>query len=391
MRADGVMPEILLVAGALGGSVGPSVREHDIVGMPAADARRLHAARGSEIGRPQAHPVHARRRGGNGLDVLHALGRLQDGVDQDRLLDGVLGLELRQQLIQIVDVPRALDLGQHDDVELVAGFAHDLDDVVEHPRAVEAVDARPQAGLAEVRLACHLDEAAARRFLVGGGDGVLEIAEHDVDLPCDILDLRADLLVVRRHEMDHALEPHWQRAKWLRRPDREGREVLRRRAYCAHRRLDLGMQGMRRILRCTLVSDRRESTRVSGRWRHAMSGGARCGCPRSVRQRGLVLLLSALCVFHLDVKCPLEDGAHIAVEPLLEQRTQKRGRSLIDKALCYRREVIWPRFPLRLRRAASLGGARLGSRRTELRRNDRSVAEAICRYPRSRHIACRNT
>ena len=28
----------------------------------------------------------------------------------------------------------------------------------------------------------HLDEALARRFLGVGGNGVLEIAEHDVDL-----------------------------------------------------------------------------------------------------------------------------------------------------------------------------------------------------------------
>ena len=49
------------------------------------------------------------------------------------LLDGVLGLELGQQLVEVVDVPGALDLRQHDHVELVAGGGDDLDDVVEHP------------------------------------------------------------------------------------------------------------------------------------------------------------------------------------------------------------------------------------------------------------------
>ena len=47
----------------------------------------------------------------------------------------VLGLELGQQLVEVVDVPGTLDLGQHDHVELVAGGRHDLQDVVEHPRA----------------------------------------------------------------------------------------------------------------------------------------------------------------------------------------------------------------------------------------------------------------
>ena len=51
----------------------------------------------------------------------------------------------------------------------------------------------------------------ARRLLLVGGDGVLEVAQHDVDLSGDVLDLGADLLVVRRHEVDHALEPHRQR------------------------------------------------------------------------------------------------------------------------------------------------------------------------------------
>ena len=94
-------------------------------------------------------------------------------------------------------------------------------------RAVEAVDARPQAGRAEIGVARHRDEALARRFLLVGGDGVLEVAQHDVDLSGDVLDLGADFLVVRRHEMDHALEPHRQRAIGLGGADGEGRIKLR--------------------------------------------------------------------------------------------------------------------------------------------------------------------
>ena len=91
------------------------------------------------------------RGGGDGVDVLDALGGLQDGMDEDRLLDPVPGLELRQQLVDVVDVPRPLDLRQHDDVELGADLGDDLDEVVERPGAVQRVDARPQPGAAERR------------------------------------------------------------------------------------------------------------------------------------------------------------------------------------------------------------------------------------------------
>ena len=118
--------------------------------MAAADPRRLHRARRRKVGRAEADAVHARRGGRDRLDIVDAFGRLQDGVDQDRLLHRVPRLELRQQLVEIVDVPRAFDLRQHDDVELVADRADDLADVVEHPRRIERVDARPQAGRAEI-------------------------------------------------------------------------------------------------------------------------------------------------------------------------------------------------------------------------------------------------
>ena len=112
--------------------------------MAAADARRLHAARRRKIGGPEAHAVHARRGGGDRFNVIDAFGRFENGMDQDRLLDGVPGLELRQKLIEIVDIPWSLDLREHDDVELVADARDDLGHVIEHPRRIETVDACPQ-------------------------------------------------------------------------------------------------------------------------------------------------------------------------------------------------------------------------------------------------------
>ena len=127
-----VVPQVLLVERALGAR-GAGIGEDAVGRMAAADARGLHAPRGGKVGWAQAHAVHARTRPGDRLDVVDAFGRLQDGVDQDRLAQGMLGLELCQQLVQIVDVPRPLDLGQHDDFELGTGRRHDLENVVECP------------------------------------------------------------------------------------------------------------------------------------------------------------------------------------------------------------------------------------------------------------------
>ena len=64
-----------------------------------------------------------------------------------------------------------------------------------------------KSGRAEIDRLGHVDEALARGLLGVGRDGVFEIAEHDVDLLDQFRHLGADLLDMRRHEMDHALEP----------------------------------------------------------------------------------------------------------------------------------------------------------------------------------------
>ena len=112
--------------------------------MTPADARRLHGPARRQIGGPEAHAVHARARRGNRLDIVDALGCFQKRVNHHRLINTMLSFELGEQLIEIVNIPRPLDLGQHDDVELAAHRAHDLDNVVQHPRAVQRVDARPK-------------------------------------------------------------------------------------------------------------------------------------------------------------------------------------------------------------------------------------------------------
>ena len=170
--------------------------------------------------------MHARGGAGNRLHIVDALRRLQDGVDQNRLFDLVPRFELRQQLVEIVDVPGTVDFRQHDDVELAADRAHDLGHIVERPRRIERIDAGPQPGRAEFDRLGHFDEARARGLLGLDRNGVLQIAEHDVDLFGELGHLGAQLFQMRRHEMDHALEPHRQVAHGRRRADGERSKEL---------------------------------------------------------------------------------------------------------------------------------------------------------------------
>ncbi len=212
--------------------------------MTAAHTRRLHAPRGRQIGRAKAHAVHARAGAGDRLHVVDALGGLEDGVDEDGAGKCVLGLQLREELIQIVNVPRSLDLRQHDHVEFGAGCGNDFQNVVEGPGRVERVDAGPQPRLAEVVRLRHFDESASCGHLGVSRDRVLEIAEHHIDLRDKVCEAGADLLVVWRHEMDHALESCRQLAERLRCTYGQRGEMLRGRAYGGH-------SWARSLLRCS--------------------------------------------------------------------------------------------------------------------------------------------
>ena len=147
--------------------------------MSAADPRRLHPAVGGEVGGAEADALHPGARAGDGLDVRHPPGGLEDGVDEDRTGDAGLGLELREQPVDVVDVFGTLDLRDHDDVQPVADLGDERREVVQGPRGVQRVDAGPQLGvLAELRRPPDVDEALAGRLLVLRLDGVLQVAEQ---------------------------------------------------------------------------------------------------------------------------------------------------------------------------------------------------------------------
>ena len=157
--------------------------------------------------------MHARAGASDVVDVLHALRGLQQGVDEDRLGHAVFGFELRQDLVHVMDVPRAFDLGHDDDVELVADGPDDLDQVVQYPGAVERVDARPQRAAAEVGALGHLDESGARRLLGVERDRVFQVAAEDVNLLGHFGNLGPHLVQVRWKEMNHPLRAHRQFAQ----------------------------------------------------------------------------------------------------------------------------------------------------------------------------------
>ena len=180
--------------------------------------------------------MHARRSGGDRLDIVDALRGLQNRVDQNGTLESVARFEQRQILVDEMNVPVAFDLGDHHHVKLVADLADEPGHIIDEPGRIERVDARPQARRAEVGRLRHRDQAVPGRLLGVDRNRVLEIAEDDVDLADQLGRLRAHLVIVRRHEMDHALEARRKVEQRAGSPDRQRIEIttrsLHERGFC---------------------------------------------------------------------------------------------------------------------------------------------------------------
>jgi len=138
----------------------------------------------------------------------------------------VLAFQLGEQPIDVVDVPRALDLRHHDDGEAVADRADERGEVVEAPGRVQAVHAGPQRRAAQVDLASDAHQAFAGRDLLVGGDRVLEVAEQDVRPLGEIADLGRHLGVARVEEVDHPRRADGDLGDGRGRPDRERLEEI---------------------------------------------------------------------------------------------------------------------------------------------------------------------
>ena len=163
---DRVVPRVLLGGGArLVRVVGVRVLDHAVAGVAAADARRLHAPRGGEVGGAEAHALHARAGGRDLLEVHDALRGLEDRVDQQRLAAGRPSPRAGRAGGPRSGCPTAPStFGTMITSSLSPISVTSVREVVEHPGAVEAVDPGPELGVAEVDLLADPDQALA------GGD-----------------------------------------------------------------------------------------------------------------------------------------------------------------------------------------------------------------------------
>ena len=182
------------------------IGEHDVIRVSATDARCLHRAGGSKIGRAEADAVHPWRCGRDVGDVIDPFGSLQDGMDEDRFRDRVFCLQLGKELVEVVDVPSPFHLRQHDHIELRSDRGDDLDHVIEKPWRIERVDTRPQPGRSEVVRPGHGDESGARSCFGVGRNCVLKIAQHYVHLRDQLRNFGAQFLDMRRDKMNHAFQ-----------------------------------------------------------------------------------------------------------------------------------------------------------------------------------------
>jgi len=78
------------------------------------------------------------------------------------------------------------------------------------------------------------------------GNGVFQVAKHDVYLPHKFRYLGAYLLVVRRHEVNHALETHRQFEQRRRRADGERSKELTRQFHRTFQKILLPFRAMQR-------------------------------------------------------------------------------------------------------------------------------------------------
>ncbi len=224
---DGVVPEVLLVRGALALDVTVHrVLSHQVPRVATTDASGLHAPVGGEVGRAQRQALHAGRGAADLLHVGHAPRCLEDGVHQERLREPRLGLELGEEPVHVVDVLGPLHLGDHDDVQLLARLEDRGGEVVEAPGRVERVHAGPELRVRGGPRLGHLDQTRPGGLLVCRWHAVFEVAEEDVDGGGDVGDLGHHLRVGPREEVDHPRRGERDLPERLRRSDGEGAEEV---------------------------------------------------------------------------------------------------------------------------------------------------------------------
>ena len=117
---------------------------------------------GGEVARPEDDRLEPVAGGGDLVDVLQALGLLDQHLERDPLAQPERLLQLGEQHVDPPDVPRPADLGHDDHVERLAGDGDDLDDVAVGPVRVDAVHPDRAGGASPVEVAQRPGRLAAR-------------------------------------------------------------------------------------------------------------------------------------------------------------------------------------------------------------------------------------
>ena len=123
-------------------------------------------------------------RGQHAANLLHAgerLGLLDEDLDPDAPdRQPELHLQLGEERVDEPHVARCLHLRDDHDVEVGPGALHDGGEIVGAPVRVGAVDANAPRLRAPVELVQGGDDRLAGLLLLGRGDGVLEVEEHQI-------------------------------------------------------------------------------------------------------------------------------------------------------------------------------------------------------------------
>ena len=148
-----------------------------IVGVEAADDHRAGPTTRCVVGHAEVHGLETVAGDGDGLDVGHPEGGLDQRLKTDPSVQAHGRFDLRDHGIHQVNVCWDPYLGDQNRVEMPSGLFYDVDHIPIHVVGVNAVDPHRDglAPLPPVDVAQGVDDVGAGLLLVSGGDSVFEI------------------------------------------------------------------------------------------------------------------------------------------------------------------------------------------------------------------------
>ncbi len=152
------------------------------VAARAADVAELHLLAGGVVAHAEDQALEPVRAGGYLLDVHHAFHLFDQALDPDAPFQTQLLFQLIEHEVNEHHVGGALRLGEHDGVELLAGPGDDFDDVIVAPLGLHVVDAHAAGARGPLEPVERVHDHAAGIGFGAGGDRILEIEEHVIQV-----------------------------------------------------------------------------------------------------------------------------------------------------------------------------------------------------------------